>query len=135
MRKFTRRRKSMSGAATNAGIEYQQRVAALLLTYQFGQMDISSLLGFQKPGHIVETRFETAAPIDDIGVRCQENWSVDFQVKRALSLSNESGSEFAKVITQFVTAFLKNTNAESYFALATTPDASAKIRYELRKIF
>ncbi|MGO9586563.1 MAG: hypothetical protein ACLP2Y_10250 [Limisphaerales bacterium] len=125
----------MSGAGTNAGIEYQQRVASLLLTYQYGQMDISGLLSFHKPGHIIETRFETDSPIDDIAVRCQENWGVDFQVKRALSLSEESDSEFAKVVLQFVATFVANPNAETYFALVTTTDASAKIRYELRKIF
>lgn len=90
---------------------------------------------FSQAGHIIETRFETDSPIDDIAVRCQENWGVDFQVKRALSLSEESDSEFAKVVLQFVATFVANPNAETYFALVTTTDASAKIRYELRKIF
>src|SRR5882724_10734377 len=106
-----------------------------LLAYQYGRMDIAGLLGFHKPGHIVETRFETDAPIDDIGVLCEEKWRVDFQVKRALSLSEDDDSEFAKVIAQFIKTFVTNPAPDAFFCLVTTTDASAKIRYELRKIF
>ncbi len=98
-------------------------------------MDIAGLLGLQKRGHIVETRFETDSPIDDIGVLCEEKWRVDFQVKRALSLSEEDDSDFAKVIVQFIKTLLADQTSNDFFCLVTTTDASAKIRYELRKIF
>ena len=96
--------------------EYQQRAwLLLLLAYQYGQMDISGLLIPQTRPTIVETRFETDLPIDDIAVCCEENWRVDFQVKRALSLSEENDSDFAKVIVQFVKTFVDNQASDSFF--------------------
>jgi len=124
----------MSGAGTNAGIEYQQRVSSLLLTYQYGELDISNLVGSNRAGHIVETRFETDSPIDDIAVLCGEGWGVELQVKRSLSLSQAPDSDFVKVLLQFVKRFANDRKAQTLFALVTTSDTSAKIRYELRKI-
>ena len=124
----------MSGSGTNVGVEYQQRIASLLLTYQYGEMDIAGLIGFPKPAHIEEVRFETDSPIDDIGVRCREKWRIDLQVKRAVSLSADNDSDFGKAIAQFVAAFVDDQQPETHFALVTTSDSSAKIRYELRKI-
>lgn len=124
----------MSGAGTNAGIEYQQRVASLLLAYQYGELDISSLIGCNRTGHISETRFETDSPIDDIAVLCAEGWRAEFQVKRSLPLSEAPDSDFAGVLLQFVKRFVADRKAQISFTLVTTSNASAKIRYELRKI-
>ena len=125
----------MSGSGTNAGIEYQQRVASLLLTYQHTGMDVSGLLGVPVPGHIVETRFETDSPIDDISIVCSEKWQVDLQVKRTIALSEQPDSDFVKVVAQFAKAFVQDPRGNSYFSLVTTSEASRRIRYELRKIF
>lgn len=125
----------MSGAATNAGIDYQQRVASLLLVYQFGEIDIGSLFGTQRAGHIQEARFETDSPVDDVGIRCRENWGIDLQIKRSLSLSEDPDSEFSKVIHQFVRQYVSNASPDALYGLITTTDSSVKIRYDLRKAF
>ena len=124
----------MSGAATSSGIEYQQRVASLFLLYQYAQMDTASLVGVAGEHLVIEIRFESTAPIDDLQLNCNNGTLIYLNIKRSLSLSDELESDFGGVIGQFVRAFVANPTGNSAFCLATSADSSEKVLCDLRKL-
>ncbi len=97
-----------SGSATNAGIDYQQRVAAWFLVALLYNYDISIILDLSHPSYISEIAFETAENIDDLRLQLTNQNSVFLQIKRSLNLSTSSNSDFYKTIKQFVKQFLLN---------------------------
>ncbi len=91
-----------SGSATNAGIDYQQRVAAWFLVALLFNHDISSTLDLSAPSYIKEIAFETAENIDDLRLQLTNQNNIFVQIKRSLSLSTSTNSDFYKTIKQFV---------------------------------
>lgn len=124
----------MSGAGTNSGIDYQQRVSALFLAYMFSGLDIADILNMHDSLVVQEIHFETDNPIDDLNIICQNDNILLFQIKRALSLSNNPESEFYKTIAQFVRQFVRHKRYSTKYILVTSSDASKKILKELKKI-
>ncbi|WP_282115213.1 hypothetical protein [Pseudoalteromonas arctica] len=122
------------GAATNSGIDYQQRVAAFLVLYMDLDLDCSRIL--EKPNNIekiTKVSFETDDDIDDIVLTHKSSKSY-LQVKRMLTLSDKVNSEFFKTIDQFVRQFNSSQNNEDSFVAITSNDTSKSISKDLRKI-
>lgn len=124
---------SGGGAATSSGIDYQQRVAATFVLHMGLGLDCSSILERLEDGLVTRVAFETADCIDDI-VLTHENSKSYIQVKRKLSFSKREGSEFYKVVDQFVRQFKFSQNTNDSFVLITSSDSSNTLSKELRKI-
>lgn len=123
------------GAATNAGIDFQQRVAASIMAFMVsGQPDLTMLGEVWRGLTVTSLRFETRDPIDDLVV-VTDGLTAYVQAKRTLSLSDAAASEYSSVLAQFVGQFLASADQEGErYVIATTYDASSKIRTTLRKL-
>ena len=121
------------GAATNAGIDFQQRVSALLMTHMLMNVEFIDDLGLNKSASIESLFFESSEDIDDIVVKTDIG-TVYIQAKRSISCSTQINSEFSKVIYQFVSQYNKGVEKSDRFLLATSSKASSRIYRDLRKI-
>jgi len=121
------------GAATNTGIDYQQRLAAYFLIQMLLDIDSLSGIGLDGVYPITEISFESSSYIDDMVVKTKNGY-LYIQAKRNISMSDNADSEFQKTIHQFVNQFLINTAANDKYILATSSSTSSKIRHDLRKI-
>jgi hypothetical protein len=121
------------GAATNTGIDYQQRLAAYFLIQMLLDLDSLSVIGLDGIFPITEVSFESSACIDDIVIKTN-NGTLYIQAKRNISMSDNADSEFQKTIKQFVGQYLLNPNANDKYILATSSGSSSKIKQDLRKI-
>lgn len=127
----------MGGSATNVGIEYQQRISALVLLATYLQLDLALFLQATTKLLPKTVAFETSDAVDDLRIDCESGDTLYLQMKRTISLSEQPESEFVKSVRQFARVFLgtPNTNRESlHLVLVTTPKASNKIVEELRKL-
>lgn len=121
------------GAATNAGIDFQQRVAALVVAqiaaglYDFTSIQLGSSLD------IKELRFEAKDYIDDLVIVSHSGRAL-IQAKRSLSLSSKIDSEYSSVIGQFVGQHLLSGVATDSYVIATSSKSSRRIKTELKKI-
>ncbi|WP_438765349.1 hypothetical protein [Kushneria sp. TE3] len=93
------------GAATSAGIQFQQQVGAIMGAWILAEQsfDRQLELGAAKPEWL---RFETEAPVDDILIGTSDGGFVAVQVKTKASLSRDLKSPFGKTISQFVQHWL-----------------------------
>lgn len=93
------------GAATSAGILFQQQIGAVIGSWLVAEwpLDARLNLGQAKPEWM---RFETEAPVDDILVGTSAGGFVAIQAKTTASLSQDLGSPFGKTISQFVRHWL-----------------------------
>jgi len=121
------------GAATNSGIDFQQRVAAFFVLSMGLDLDCSNILERESKEKICKVSFETDDSIDDI-VITHENAKTYLQVKRKLSLSEKVDSEFYKTIDQFVRQYKNSQNNSECYAIVTSNESSKKILSDLRKI-
>jgi hypothetical protein len=121
------------GAATNSGIDFQNRVGALALVAMMTDVADLEVVGLgntrEKP---VQVRFETSDGIDDIVIVTLQR-KIWIQAKNSISLSKGDDSDFAKVIRQFVAQACCGTN-DDHYVMAVSPAASNKIRITLRKL-
>lgn len=131
------------GAATAAGMNFQQHVGALVASWMLtgAPFDRAFGLGAARP---VWIRFETEAPTDDILVATSEGGYLALQVKTTLSASSEPNSAFAKTVDQFVRHWIACRNGDGALewnrpldpskdrlVIAVGPLASAKVRVHL----
>ncbi len=123
----------MGGAATNSGINYQQRIASLALIAQFTDFDLSQTFGINDKLLIESVHFETDDPIDDLKILCKTK-TVFLQIKRSLSFQVGEDSDLFKTIKQFLIQFSLDGGENSYYVLATSPQSSRVISQELLKI-
>lgn len=126
---------SGSGSATNAGIYYQQRVSALFLIAMYSRFDISQLLNISDILNIEYISYETVATVDDLNIICEECKILYIQIKRKIALSEKDGSEFQKVLEQFLSQYINERKISDRYILVTTSDTSKSIKYDLKKIF
>ncbi|MGP9800929.1 hypothetical protein [Rheinheimera sp. NSM] len=121
------------GAATNSGIDFQQRVAAFFVLSMGLDLDCASMLEREHEAKICKVSFETEDAVDDI-VISHERSKTYLQVKRKLSLSDKANSEFYKTIDQFVRQYKASQNKCERYVIVTSNDSSRKILSDLRKI-
>ena len=131
------------GAATSAGIVFQQQVGALfgacLLAGE--RVDACLNLGTAVP---VWMRFETEAPVDDILVFTSNDGYIAIQAKTTASLSQDLTSAFGKTVSQFVQHWIACRDgdksrgwdrpldpARDRLVLAVSADAPATVREHL----
>jgi hypothetical protein len=121
------------GAATNAGIDFQQRISALFLTHMLMDVIFIDDLGLDKNSKIIDLKCESSHEIDDLVVST-DLANVYIQAKRSINCSDSGTSEFYKVIKQFVSQYLSGVNKNDRFVLATSSKASSKITKDLKKV-
>lgn len=126
---------SGAGAATNSGINYQQRVSAAFLTLSLIDYDISIFLNYQQFQNLKINLLllEGTDHIDDLVITLDNQHKIYFQIKRTLNLSDSKQSDFYKTIDQFVQQYLNRKSNESYF-LITSSYSSSKVTRELKKL-
>lgn len=123
---------SAGGAATNAGVEFQQRVSAWFATAMLKGLDVAFVFECDPPFVVDSMSWETASSIDDLLLSSKER-SIFVQVKRSLDLSAAETSEFRSVLNQFTTRFISHGGAELY-TLIVSPLASRSVSYTLQKL-
>lgn len=121
--------------ATNAGIDFQQRVSAFMMILMEFEIDVSKVLGISSVNDkIVKINFEDCESIDDLVLTLESCKKIYFQMKRTISLSDDSGSEFYKVCKQFVFQHEKEGTVDLAYILMTRSEASGGIVQKLRRV-
>lgn len=125
------------GAATHAGIDFQQRVSAWFLVMILLERDTGPELAL--PASFVPTQisYETSTSIDDLRVGSALGPALLMQAKRSLSVSTQPASEFAKVIDQFVRQYRsdeQSNNSDNRYILVVSPKASRKVQVVLANL-
>jgi len=121
------------GAAVNGGVDFQQRIAALVMLQILAGINDYQALNLGNNVDVEILGFETDDAIDDLVLGTSQG-NVFIQAKRALSLSANRESDFSSVIQQFIRQFVKEGHSDDIYLLATTPDSSRKITQELKRI-
>ncbi len=126
---------SGAGVATNAGINYQQRISAVFLLSCLFKTDISLFFNNDTFSHkIIESiQLEGTDKIDDLIITINNREKLFCQIKRKVNLSESKDSDFYKTIEQFIQQYLSNNINENY-CLITTSYSSSKITRELAKL-
>jgi hypothetical protein len=125
--------RTAGGAAASAGIDFQHRVAALVMAYMIAGLKDFDALGLLRESDVRELQFESQAEIDDL-VLVTQGRSIFVQTKRSLSFSDAIDSKFSSVLRQFVRQSLIGGNQNDAYVIATTPHASGRIIRDLRKL-
>jgi len=137
---------SSGGAATQAGINFQNRVAGWVATRILCDMARGPIFGLPGIPHLL--RCETEQPVDDLLVGSRANSFAFIQIKHSLDLSDSANSPFANVVDQFTRQMLghqgtagkqrpwdrKPQPAVDALVLITGPGGSGVIRDHLRSV-
>ena len=94
------------GAATQAGTDYQNRVAAWYAVRILAERAATVPLDCPATATSQFLRCETGEPIDDVLVGLSTTGYIFLQAKHKISLGTTSDSELAGVIDQFVRQFI-----------------------------
>lgn len=131
------------GAATSAGIRFEQQLGALFSSWILAgdRFDDSFRLGSAAPEWI---RFETEAPVDDLLIKTSDGGYVAVQAKTTTTLSEDPNSPLGKTIVQFVRHWFVAQQGDGSMewnrpldpsrdrlVLAVSPQASFQIRSDL----
>jgi len=90
------------GAATHAGVGYQDHVAAWFAVRILDEQNASPLWNLATTITFEQLRSETAEPVDDIQITTSANGYIFIQAKHRLILGKTEGSELASCFDQFV---------------------------------
>lgn len=120
--------------ATNAGIDFQQRVSAFMMILMEFEIDISIVLQLNSKEKIIELNFEACENIDDLVMTLESGKKIYFQMKRTISLSENENSEFYGVCTQFVKQYLTQNSNDIAYILCTRSEASHAITVKLKRV-
>ncbi|MDR6841207.1 hypothetical protein [Pseudoxanthomonas sacheonensis] len=121
------------GAAAHAGIDFQQRIAALVMLQMLVGTKNYVALQLGDALDVNELRFETDDAIDDLVLNTSRG-RVFIQAKRTIHLSSGEGSEFSSVIRQFVRQHIYDDSPSDVYLLATSSRSSRRITQELKRI-
>lgn len=108
-----RRSSQGGGAATHAGVGFQDRVAAWFAVRILDEQNASPLWSFATTITFEQLRSETTEPVDDIQITTSANGYIFIQAKHRLNLGTAERSELASCFDQFVQQF--HRGAESSF--------------------
>ena len=97
------------GSATQAGTDYQNRVAAWMAVQILSEQEASLPWGLAAKLTFEFLRCETEQPVDDILVGLSEGFAF-IQAKHALNLQTGANSDLASALDQFVRQFIANQN-------------------------
>lgn len=97
------------GSATQAGTDYQNRVAALMAVRILADQESSPPWNLPARLTFEFLRCETEQPVDDIFIGFSEGFAF-IQAKHTLTLQTATDSDIASVLDQFVRQFLTNKN-------------------------
>jgi hypothetical protein len=125
------RKKSGSGAATAAGITFQENVAAWLVCQILAGPNRTNDLELPANEMLETITCESLQPIDDIVVGATQR-RLYFQCKTSLDIG--TNTEFVKVMRQFAEQFIKSGNANDRYILAVSDTASATLRNSISKV-
>ena len=100
--------KSGGGAATQGGVNYQNRVAAWICVHILTERSASPIGPTDVPTYI---RFESQEPIDDLLVGTAQSAHSFGQAKRTIGLLSTADSDLASVTDQFLRQYLSGHNA------------------------
>lgn len=141
--KLGKSRAGGGGAATSAGIHFQQRLGSVLGAWMLSDQSFGRAFDLGD-ARLIWMRFETEAPVDDILVATDSGGFVAFQAKTTASLSIDLKSPFGKTIAQFVRHWLVCRDGDGQqgwnrplsieldrLVLAVGPEAPASIRKDL----
>lgn len=121
------------GAAANSGIDFQQRIAALVMAHVIADVKDFTSVNLGDVLDVREMRFETSDCIDDL-VIVSDQGRTYIQAKHTLSLSEKVDSEYSSVLKQFVAQHLARGSDSDSYVIATSSGASRRITKELRKL-
>lgn len=125
----------MGGQATTSGTTFQENVGAWLACQVLaGQARVAPLLDLGSALTIDDVNAETLAPIDDLKCRLSDGGSLYFQCKTTISVSEQEGSQFTSLWSQFTRQFLAGIGDNDRMVLAVESAAPATIREDLRDI-
>lgn len=99
------------GAATQAGTDYQNRIAAWAAVSILAERNVSLPFGLPANTVFEYIRCEIEQPVDDIMIGTSDNGLIFIQAKHNLRLDRGYDSEFASAIKQFVQQFVLCKNA------------------------
>lgn len=119
---------------TNAGIDFQQRVSAYMMILMEFDIDISMALQVNARDTIKALNFEDCECIDDLVITLDSGKRIYFQMKRTISLSDNTDSEFYGVCEQFVKQYLKQNENDEAYVLVTRSETSKAISVKLKRI-
>jgi len=120
--------------ATNAGIDFQQRISAFMMILMEFEIDISMVLQLNSKEKIIELNFEACKNIDDLVITLESGKKIYFQMKRTISLSENENSEFYGVCAQFVRQYLTQNSSDLAYILTTRSEASNAITVKLKRV-
>jgi len=131
------------GAATSAGIRFEQQLGALFSSWILAgdRLDDSFRLGAATAEWV---RFETEAPVDDLLINTSVGGYIAVQAKTTANLSDDPSSPLGKTISQFVRHWLVAQHGDGTMGwnrpldpvrdrlvLAVGPQSSAQIKNDL----
>ena len=139
---------SGGGAAAQAGMDYQNRVAAWVAVRILTEQESAPPWDLSSDTTLEFIRCETEQPVDDLLVGTSHQGHIFVQVKHSLNLSSSSDSPFASVIDQFVRQFIahRGINHKNHpwerpldserdrLLLVSSPGSSAPIRQHLPSV-
>ena len=136
---------SAGGAATSAGVTFQQKVGAIFGACLLAEKAVDERLNLGNATP-VWLRFETNAPVDDILVSTSTHGYLAIQTKTTVSLSTDMARPFGETISQFVRHWLacRGGDGDSEWnrpldssrdrlVLAISPQAPKTVREDLTK--
>jgi hypothetical protein len=94
------------GAATQAGMNYQNRVAAWMCVHILAEQEVGPMWGLPQNVTVEFIRCETEQPVDDILIGTSGGGHSFIQVKHSLTASKSENAALASSLDQFVRQFL-----------------------------
>ena len=98
------------GAATQAGINYQNRVAAWFAVRILAEQDATPLWDLSATSTLEFLRCETEQPVDDMMVGTSDRGHIFIQAKRSINLESSIDSKLGTAVSQFVRQFVAYRN-------------------------
>src|SRR5258708_9950536 len=93
------------GAATHAGTNYQDYVAAWVAVQILAEQDVAPPWGLPATVTLESLHAETPNPIDDLTIHTSDGGSVLSQAKHTVNLETTATSPLGSTIAQFVTEY------------------------------
>lgn len=119
---------------TNAGIDFQQRVSALMMILMEFEIDINAIFSIDLRDQIQKLNFEAIEKIDDLVITTATSRKIYMQMKRNISFSEETNSEFYSVCSQFVRQYVEGNPEDLAYVLVTRTQTSSNITVKLKRI-